>query len=242
MGVIMKILIKDININYEVSGVGPPLIFLHGWGCDLHIFDKVAKQINEDFTVYQIDLPGFGKSEINEAFSLDEYANIINEFCLSLAISKPIIVGHSFGGRTSVLYASKYETYKLVLIATPGVKERFNLCKWSKIKLYKFAKKLKVNLKMGSTDYKKANGFLKDVLIKAVNRDLTLELSNIKCPTLLIYGKKDKAVPLYIGKRINNLIKGSGMVIVDKTGHFPFVERFRYFLIVLKSFLYGNKL
>ena len=62
----MKILIKDININYEVSGVGPPLIFLHGWGLNLEEFDKVADQINEDFKVYQIDLPGFGKSEINK--------------------------------------------------------------------------------------------------------------------------------------------------------------------------------
>ena len=51
---ILKILIKDININYMVSGVGPPLIFLHGWGANLHTFDKLASQIKEDFTVYQI--------------------------------------------------------------------------------------------------------------------------------------------------------------------------------------------
>ena len=38
----MKIFIKDININYEVSGVGAPLIFLHGWGLDLHTFDNLA--------------------------------------------------------------------------------------------------------------------------------------------------------------------------------------------------------
>ena len=60
----LKIFIKNIYLNYTVSGVGPPLIFLHGWGSDLHTFDKLRNQINEDFTVYQIDLPGFGESEI----------------------------------------------------------------------------------------------------------------------------------------------------------------------------------
>ena len=131
----MKILIKDININYEVSGVGPPLFFLHGWGCDLHTFDKLAREINEDFTVYQIDLPEFGESEISSEYSLDEYADIINEFCLSLAINNPIILGHSFGGRVGIVYASKYKIKKLVLVSSPGVKQKFSIVKWCKIRI-----------------------------------------------------------------------------------------------------------
>ena len=133
----MKILIKDININYEVSGVGPPLIFLHGWGCNLNTFNNLTKQINEDFTVYQIDFPGFGLSEINGAYTIEEYANIIYEFCLSLAIVNPIVVGHSFGGRVAIKYASTYQVHKLVLVSTPGIKQRFNIIKWIKIKTYK---------------------------------------------------------------------------------------------------------
>ena len=43
----MEIIIDDIIINYEISGVGPPLIFLHGWGLDLKTFDNLTKQINE---------------------------------------------------------------------------------------------------------------------------------------------------------------------------------------------------
>ena len=50
-----------------------------------------------------------------------------------------------------------------------------------KIKMYKISKKLNINLKTGSTDYKNATGFLKDVLVKAVNNDLTFSLLNIKC-------------------------------------------------------------
>ena len=236
----MKVFIKDININYEVSGVGSPLIFLHGWGVDLHTFDKLSSQLCEDFTVYQIDLPGFGKSEILGSYSIDDYAMYINEFCLSLAIINPIIIGHSFGGRVAIKIASTYKIDKLVLISSPGIKQKFNLLKWIKIRIYKIIKNFNLNLKMGSIDYKNANGHLKNVLVKAVNLDLTYELEKINVPTLLLYGKKDKTVPLYVGKRINKLIKNSGLVIVDKSGHFPYIDRFRFCLIILKSFLFDK--
>lgn len=237
----MKIQIKNTILNYEVSGVGPPLIFLHGWGCDLKTFDKIAAQINEDFTVYQLDLPGFGQSEINEAYSLEEYANILNKFCTKMKISNPIIIAHSFGGRIAIMYASKYRVKKLVLVASPGIKERFNLIKWTKIRIYKVLKKFNIKNNLGSKDYKNANELLKAVLVKAVNYDLSEELSKIKCETLLLYGKKDKVVPPYIGKKINEKIKNSGIVLLD-TAHFPYIEKFRTFLIIVKSFLYGENL
>ncbi len=237
----MKIHIKDININYEASGVGPPLIFLHGWGSNLHIFDKVVAQLNEDYTIYQIDLPGFGESEIKYPYTINDYAEIINQFCLKLGISKPNLIGHSFGGRVAIQYASEYSIDKLILIGSPGAKPRFNLIKWFKIKIYKLSKKMKINLKLGSKDYQNANGYLKDVLVKAVNTDLEFALSNIKCETLIIHGKKDKTVPVYIAKKNNKFISNSGIVLVKKAGHFPFIDRFRLVVIVLKSFLSGNK-
>lgn len=242
MGDRMKIYIKDININYEVSGVGPPLIFLHGWGSDLHIFDKIVSQINEDYTIYQIDLPGFGQSEINEAYSIDEYAKFMYLFCMELGLTKPVLLGHSFGGRVAIKYASIYPITKLILVSTPGIKERFNILKCFKIRLYKISKKMNINIKLGSTDYKSSSGFLKDVLVKTVNNDLTQSLSKIKCDTLIIHGEKDKTVPLYIAKKIQKNIANSGIVVVKKAGHFPFIDRFRLFIIVLKSFLSGNKI
>ena len=238
----MKIMIDGILINYEVSGVGAPLIFLHGWGSNLHTFDKLAAQINEDFTVYQIDLPGFGESEIKESYSVEDYAKIINNFCVKLEINSPVIVGHSFGGRIAIKYAATYNIDKLVLISSPGIKQKLNPYKWLKIRVFKLFKKLKINFNMGSIDYKNASGYLKNTLVKAVNLDLTDELTSIKCSTLLIYGKKDRTVPIFIGKRINKLIENSGLVVVEKAGHFPYIERYRFCLIVLKSFLYGNKL
>lgn len=236
----MNILIDDISINYAVSGQGTPLLFLHGWGLNCHEFDKVANQINEDFKVYQIDLPGFGETKLNKDLTVSEYADIINKFCLRLAIINPIVIGHSFGGRVAISYASRYDISKLVLVCTPGVPQRFSLSKYIKIKIYKLLKKMNISLKMGSADYKNSSDILRKVLVKALNTDLTEDIKSIKCETLLIYGKNDKAVPLYIGHKINNLIKKSEIVEVNACGHFPYREKFRFFLIILKYFIYGS--
>ena len=241
-GDFMQLQIKDILINYKKSGVGPPIIFLHGWGRNKEDFDKVSNQISDDFTIYQIDLPGFGKSTISRSLGIEEYADIINEFTLKLAIIDPIVIGHSFGGRIAIMYAAKYKINKLVLIASPGLKQRFNLIKYLKIRTYKISKKLKIKTNLGSTDYKNANNILKEILVKVVNHDLTNEALKINVPTLLIYGKNDKQVPLYVGIKLHKLIKNSAIVSIPKCSHFPFVEKYRYFLIVLKSFIFGNEL
>ena len=89
---------------------------------------------------------------------------------------------------------------------------------------------------MGSKDYKSAPPLLRETLVKVINEDLSLLLPNITAKTLLIYGKKDKEVPLYIGKKINNLIKNSGFVVVPRGNHFLYIYKFRYFIIVLKHF------
>lgn len=242
IGDFMYLNIQENKINYKVSGVGPPLIFLHGWGRNLSDFDKVTNQINDDFTVYQLDLPGFGESSINKGLSVEEYTDIIYEFCLKLAINSPIVVGHSFGGRVAIMYACKHEVSKLVLVASPGIKQRFNLKKYLKIKIYKILKRLNIKLNLGSKDYKNSNNILKEVLVKAVNLDLTHYALKITAPTLLIYGEKDKHVPLYVANKLNKLIKNSALITIPKCSHFPFVEKYRHFLIVLKSFIFGNVL
>ena len=238
----MKILIKNILLNYEVSGFGSPIILLHGWGKDLHTFDNLAKQLNEDYIIYQLDLPGFGLSEINEPLTIKDYADIVNEFCLSLAIINPIVIGHSFGGRVALKYASCYSINKLVLISSPGLKRRFNVFIWLKIMIYKICKRINLKVKMGSEDYQKSTPVMKDILVKALNTEQSDDAIKVNCPTLLLYGRKDKTVPLYIGKKLKNLIPQTTFFEIKKCGHFPYIERFRFTLIVLKSFLYGEKI
>ena len=64
--------------------------------------------MSSSFNVYAIDLPGFGKSDIGVPLSVEEVTEIVHKFILEMKIEKPIILGHSYGGRVAIVYASKY--------------------------------------------------------------------------------------------------------------------------------------
>ena len=91
--------------------------------------------------------------------------------------------------------------------------------------------------KKGSADYKNANHMMRTILSKAVNEDLKHVMSDIKVPTLLIWGKKDTATPLCDAETMNKLIKESGLVAFDNVGHYSFLERPYDFDAIMKNFL-----
>ena len=127
-----------------------------------------------------------------------------------------------------------------MLVSSAGIKQKLKISKRLKIKVYKALKKCHLPIKMGSSDYQNADNVKRIMLVKAVNRDLTEEMKLIKVPTLLIYGKDDDVTPLELGYRIKENIKGSVLVEMDNCGHFPYLDRFSVFLLILNSFLLGD--
>ena len=227
----------DVRISYEVKGYGKPVFLLHGWQMNKETFNSLTRDLSTDFKVYQIDLPGFGKSETKEALNVEKYADILYELINSFEKVPPVILGHSFGGRVGIMYASKYPVDKLILVSTPGIRKKLSIFKRIKQAIYKYQKKIK-----GSKDYENANKLLRKTLVMAVNLDLKEKLYLIECPTLIIHGSKDKEVKIKIAKEMNKAIKDSELVVISKCGHFPYLERYRYFLIVLRFYLQKDNL
>lgn len=79
-------------------GTGPPIIFIHGF-CETHqIWDGFAEQFASDFSVWCIDLPGFGKSELLQPLSIEIVSHRLIQEIERLQIGRCILVGHSLGG------------------------------------------------------------------------------------------------------------------------------------------------
>ena len=114
-----KIVLKNLEINYECTGDGPDVILLHGWGQNIESFRPTIDFLKDNFRVWAIDLPGFGESqEPSYGFNIYEYENILSEFIKQNNIKNPTLVGHSFGGRIAIIYASRDNNInKLFLIA-----------------------------------------------------------------------------------------------------------------------------
>ena len=158
-------------------------------------------------------------------------------------VDNPIIIGHSFGGKIGLLYATKYNVKKLICLASPYKK---NVKKLSlKTKLLKTAKKIPVLNKLegfakrhiGSTDYKNASDMMRKILVETVNYDISDQLYKIKCPTLLIWGTMDQAVSINDAYELEKLIDNCGLVTYEGCSHYAYLERFDQTVRVLKSFI-----
>lgn len=235
------------NINYIQYGNNNKIdmVLLHGWGQNISMMKPLGDAFKKIFRITIIDLPGFGKSlEPSESIEIEEYADIINELLKKLKINNPIMIGHSFGGRISLIYASKYKAKKLILLSTPFQKRiskptlKAKILKTAKniIKNKKFEQWAKNNI--GSNDYKKATPIMREILVKTVNTDLTEFAKMIECPTLLICGELDKAVPISESKDLENVIKNAGIVIYPNQDHYAYLNNLTQTISVLDKFLY----
>ena len=101
----MKILYKDVNINYSYfdNKSKIDLVYLHGWGQNIEMMMPIAKPFMKKYNILIIDLPGFGDSaEPNDVWTTYDYAECVHFRENELKISNPIIIGHSFGGKVAL--------------------------------------------------------------------------------------------------------------------------------------------
>ncbi len=242
----MKMKIMDVNLNYQRYGniKGKTIVLLHGWGQNIDMMKPIGDRLTKDFDIVIFDLPGFGKSsEPKEFFSCYDYVELIHKALEELNVKKPIIIGHSFGGKLGLLYASMYETEKLVCLASPFCKEIQKVT--MKARLLKTLKKVPVLNKledfakrhMGSTDYRNASGVMRNILVGHVNLDIKEDVKKIKCPTLLIWGTNDEAVSIERAYELEKLIKDAGLVVYEGCTHYAYLERLGQTINVLRSFL-----
>lgn len=250
---IKKIEIKGVTFSYSVEGKGKAVVLMHGWGCNRTTLSSIENLLKNDYLVYNVDFPGFGNSsEPNEVWGVEDYTQLIEALIKEEQIENPILLGHSFGGRVGLLYASRNVTDKLILVDAAGVKPTRTLKYYYKVYSYKLLKQLilsfygkekgeiklnKLRSKKGSSDYKNASNKMRAIMSKVVNEDLKHIMPQIKCETLLIWGENDTATPLKDAKIMERLIPNAGLVSFPGVGHYSFLENAIQFQAVLKSFL-----
>ena len=245
------------RLAYTVSGEGKPMILMHGWGCNADTLASVEKTAAESHRVYNIDFPGFGQSpEPAQVWGVDEYTRALEEFVRRLGIEKPVLLGHSFGGRVGILYSSRNPVDRLVLVDAAGVKPRRSPGYYGKVYSFKFmklvyrliygkvgaAKRIEAErARRGSADYQSASPRMRAILSKVVNEDLCHVMPAISAPTLLIYGENDTATPVRDAKKIESLVPDAGLVVFPGCGHYSFLDNPYQFAAVLRSFLTNEK-
>ena len=244
---------NGIELSYSIEGEGDAVVLLHGWGCDKSIWKSSIEALRSNFRVVAVDFAGFGASEEPDTiWGVEEYTRSIEALLKEINIQSPTLVGHSFGGRVSILYASRNEVKSVVLTDAAGVKPRRSFSYYRKVYTYKLLKRALPLLigekkaqmlldqrraKSGSSDYNRATPMMRAILSKCVNEDLCYAMPKISAPTLLFWGDMDTATPISDAHKMAKLIPDAGLVVAEGAGHFAFLEQAELWCGALKSFL-----
>lgn len=240
----MTINIRNININYIQYGSGSDIVLLHGWGQNIAMMKPIGDRLQKNHRITILDFPGFGESEEPKmALTVYDYCEILEELLKKLKVKKPVIMGHSFGGRIAIIYASRNEVEKVVLFGSPCIRKEVKPS--LKLRMLKSLKKIPGINKlegfaknhMGSRDYKNASEIMKKILVNVVNEDLSECAKKINVPTLLIWGDRDTEAPVEDAKELEKIIPDAGLIVLPNSTHYAYLENLPQVINILNNFL-----
>jgi pimeloyl-ACP methyl ester carboxylesterase len=209
----MEIPVEGKNIEYEIFGTGVPIVFLHGWGGDIHSLYKLAKKTAQEYKTIVLSLPGFGKSDLPEKnWGVYKYADFINKFLEEIDVQDCVLFGHSFGGGIAVcMYHQQPQKYKGLILCGAAIKRSQKTLKTRKsligqflqtpfyqnIKRYLYPlRKIMYRIVFGYSGYLQHPELEKNFQTIIV-QDLMDEVQKIQVPTLFVWGKEDAETPLW---------------------------------------------
>lgn len=252
------------TVAYQKTGSGKPLLVLHGWGSSSNVMVPLAQMMGELRTCYIPDFPGFGESDTpDRAWSVDDYADCIEGFIREVIGETTDLLAHSFGARITLKLCSRETGRELIdkvlITGGAGMKPRRTLRFY--LKSYT-ARLLKAPFKLlpprfrntalhklrntslwkslGSSDYRKLEGTMREVFVKTVGEHLESSLEQVSHEVLLLWGKDDRATPLYQAERMETGIKHAALVVIENAGHYAFLDRPQKFSAIARAF-FGPK-
>jgi len=233
--------LDGIDVSIAAAGEGPPLLFLHGAGGSNWRpgYDRLA----ERFRVYLPEHPGFGVTERPDWLeTIQDLAIWYMDLIDHLQLAPVRLVGHSLGGWTAAELASlcSHPLRKLVLIDPAGLRipgeqrpDLFLMNPEESIRtLYNDQKLADAILAMQPTP-EQAQAQIRNKNMTArlgwnpylCNPALEPRLRRIKVPSLIVWGKQDRIIPLAHGELYAQHIPGAKLAVIDHCGHVAPVEQ-----------------
>ena len=247
------------TIHYWDVGSGPVVVLLHGLGSSKEDWLAVVGPLSKNHRLLIPDQIGFGHSDKPlVSYSVQTFVDFLDEFLRQMKVEKASLVGESLGGWVSALYVTEISGTerisvldKLVLADAAGLKQKgpipdFNTSLQSSGRLLKSLfydsswindEKLRQSFahRLAANDGYTIQSFLNNPAL--ASEFLDDKLSQIRVPTLVVWGKQDQLVPFSSGEKYAAGIPGARLVAFDKCGHIPKAEKTAEFVSAVVSFL-----
>lgn len=210
------------------------IYLIHGWTYSLEKWQALTTLLEkQNLHPIQLKVPGL-TSRLTEAWTIDNYMSWLIDVTSSDK-EKLTIIGHSNGGRLALNFALKYpeRVKQLILIDSAGIYHN-GLFITIKRRLFKVISTIGKNLTSsdmlrkllhkiaGVSDYKNASPIMRQTMTNLLKSDASLNLTQIKVPVTIIWGRNDTITPLSHAYKLHKLIPQSQLHLVEGARHAPF--------------------
>lgn len=246
--------IEGMRVHYRDEGAGPPLVLIHGTSSSLHTWDRWSADLSPHRRVVRLDLPGYGLTGAapDHDYSAARCARVVAALLDQLGVARADVAGNSFGGRVALTLALAHpdRVRKLVLVDAAGLRGQqppaiFRLMRtpvlnrlltvlttrWivkkNVLQVYGDPSRVDEALIDRYYDLTRAEGnrtALRDRLNGPPDPDLDDRLGEVRAPVLLLWGERDRWIPLPFAERFKAGIAGAKLVTYPDAGHVPMEE------------------
>jgi pimeloyl-ACP methyl ester carboxylesterase len=253
------------KIHYLEAGRGTPVILLHGSGGEGARWMPTIKGLASEFRVIAPDQIGWGNSEKPMTiYHSGVFAEFLARFMKEIGVPKAALVGQSMGAGVALQMAVSYPQLvdRMVLVNGGGFRSandppRTGAPDWHARQIANagtLAESREYLEKMYYNHSLISDKLVEDNLVLRLRSAYTAEavqianarglggiteeqVRGIKTPTLLVWGANDKLSPVVNADKLNAAIPGSRKVLIDKAGHYPFIEHPEQFNQAVREFL-----
>ena len=251
------------HIHTETYGQGPVLVMIHGWAMHSGVWREFAKQLATHCQVICVDLPGHGRSDTVEPYSLQQVCDAL----LNVLPRQPVyLLGWSLGATVAMAMAERFPQRVSRLIVLAGNPLFVQKTDWPGVKaevLNGFADLLKMDVQQtlirflalqvnGLSHGKQQFYTLKQAMlecpppVEAVLQagldiltitDCREFMLNTHLPVSLISGAKDTLIPLASSHLLRRLNPGIDLYVLETAGHAPFLSHSERLVDIISGLL-----
>jgi pimeloyl-ACP methyl ester carboxylesterase len=221
------------TVRYRVAGSGEPLVLVHGLAGSWRWWLPLLHALGARRRVSVVDLP-----RLHPPVRPDRLSEWLGRWLDAAGLEQVDLAGHSLGGLVAAELASaeSARTRRLVLVAPAGIPCGRSLPSRAAqllVELYGARRWLPMvaadALRTGPVDVVRGIAFVSA-------RDLRAELAAVRAPTLLVWGERDRLVPLHVAEEWRQTLPDARLAYLS-CGHVPMLEAPRQLADSMLSFL-----
>jgi pimeloyl-ACP methyl ester carboxylesterase len=231
--------VNDIGVYYELRGEGNPVVLIAGLGTSISPYMRIVVRLAQRRRVLAFDNRGVGRTDKPDVpYTIEMMADDTAGLLEALGIARADVIGVSMGGRIAMALALQHpERVRSLVLASTSARVLGGTRSGPRFRFFKFVKWLRTGGRFLGRNPQPYYAFIRQFRASG-GYDCSGRLGEIRVPTLILHGRRDRLAPYELAEEMHAGIKGSKLVAFEG-GHLFLIWESDRFTDTVNEFLGG---